>query len=222
LVSHSPELFLRLSGQHVVTRPIKGTRSRHLDPTLDDVARRALLGDQKEQAELLMITDLLRNDLGRICEFGSVAVPELRCLEAHGRVHHAVATVEGRLRSDITHLGALAACFPGGSVTGAPKIRAMEIIDELEPVARGPYTGCAGYLGFNRESQTNILIRTAVMHGSRVVFNTGAGVVADSDPEAEYAETEAKAEVFKQVMTGRDTAAAAEARLAVERTGELR
>lgn len=202
LVSHSPELFLRLSGQHAVTRPIKGTRPRSSDPVRDNVARSDLLQDRKERAELLMITDLLRNDLGRICEFGTIVVPELRCLEAHGRVHHTVATVEGRLRAETTHLGALATCFPGGSVTGAPKIRAMEIIDELEPVARGPYTGCAGYLGFNRESQLNILIRTAVVQGRHAWFNTGAGVVADSDPEAEFTETEAKAEVFRQVMTG--------------------
>lgn len=222
IVSHSPELFLRLSGQHVATRPIKGTRTRMADGAADRRAKEDLLRDPKERAELLMITDLLRNDLGRICEFGSVGVPQLRRLETHGRVHHAVATVEGRLRDDTTHLGALAACFPGGSVTGAPKIRAMEIIDELEPVARGPYTGCAGYLGFNRESQLSILIRTAVAQGHRVWFHTGAGVVADSDPAAEFAETEAKAAVFRQVMTGGDFAVAPGKEKAWSSTVELR
>jgi para-aminobenzoate synthetase component 1 len=147
-----------------------------------------------------MITDLLRNDLGRVCDFGSVRVPELVRLERFAHVQHLVSTVEGRLRNDVTHLGALHAAFPGGSITGAPKIRAMEIIDELEPVARGPYTGCLGYLGFNRESQLNILIRTAICQAGQVHFNVGAGIVADSIPEAEYAETLAKARGFFEAL----------------------
>lgn len=200
LVSHSPELFLKMSGQHVVTRPIKGTRARASQDHTDSRRRNDLARNAKERAELLMITDLMRNDLGRICEFGSMHVPVLRQIETHGAVHHAVATVEGRLRSEVSHVAALAACFPGGSVTGAPKIRALEIIDELEPVARGPYTGCGGYLGFNRESQLNILIRTAVSTARRVWFHSGAGIVADSDPVAEFAETEAKAAAFRSAV----------------------
>ena len=143
-----------------------------------------------------MITDLLRNDLGKVCEFGSVQVPDLVRLERYPQVQHLVSTVEGCLRPGLTHLSALAACFPGGSITGAPKIRAMEIIDELEPVARGPYTGGLGYLGFNRESQLSIVIRAAVCREHKAYFHVGAGIVADSVPAAEYDETLAKARGF--------------------------
>jgi anthranilate/para-aminobenzoate synthase component I len=149
IASSSPESFLRLSGTHIQTRPIKGTRPRSADPTRDAQLTYELQTSPKEMAELLMITDLLRNDLGRVCEFGSVQVPELARLERYPQVQHLVSTVEGRLRGDVTHFSAFAACFPGGSITGAPKFRAMEIIDELEPVSRGPYTGALGYLGFN-------------------------------------------------------------------------
>jgi para-aminobenzoate synthetase component I len=196
LVSSSPELFLRLSGRHVLTRPIKGTRPRDADPTRDAQLSYELQTSPKEMAELVMITDLLRNDLGRVCEYGSVQVPELVRLERYSQVQHLVSTVEGRLRPEVTHSGALAACFPGGSITGAPKIRAMEIIDELEPVARGPYTGCLGYLGFNQESQLSIVIRTAIRTDAATYFHVGAGIVADSIPEAEYEETLAKAAGF--------------------------
>ncbi len=199
IASVSPELFLRLSGDAVVTRPIKGTRPRHADPTLDAQLSYELQTSPKEHAELLMITDLLRNDLERVCEYGSVQVPDLMRLERFAQVQHLVSTVQGRLRPGLTHLAALEACFPGGSVTGAPKIRAMEIIDELEPVARGPYTGCAGYLGFNRESQLSILIRTAVLRDGWAQYQAGAGMVADSDPMAEYEETLAKARAFLEV-----------------------
>jgi anthranilate/para-aminobenzoate synthase component I len=147
-------------------------------------------------AELVMITDLLRNDLGKVCEYGSVQVPELVRLERFPQVQHLVSTVTGRLRPEQTHFSAFAACFPGGSVTGAPKIRAMEIIDELEPVTRGPYTGAIGYLGFNRESQLNIAIRTAVCRAGEIHFHVGAGIVHDSVAEAEYDETMAKAGGF--------------------------
>jgi para-aminobenzoate synthetase component 1 len=193
LASSSPELFLRLSGSHLRTRPIKGTRPRDADPTRDAQLTYELQTSPKEMAELVMITDLLRNDLGRVCEFGSVHVPELVRLERFAHVQHLVSTVEGRLRPEISHFAAFAACFPGGSVTGAPKFRAMEIIDELEPVVRGPYTGALGYLGFNRESQLSIVIRTAVCTAKQVHFAVGAGIVADSDPVAEYEETLAKA-----------------------------
>lgn len=193
VASSSPELFLRLSGRHLTTRPIKGTRPRSPDPIRDAQLGWELQRSPKENAELLMITDLLRNDVGRISEYGSVRVPDLMRLERFAQVQHLVSTVEGRLRSELTHLDALAACFPGGSVTGAPKIRAMEIIDELEPVARGPYCGCHGYLGFNEESQLSITIRTAVLRDGRAWVHTGAGIVADSNPADEFEETEAKA-----------------------------
>ena len=196
LASSSPEMFLRLSGAHIQTRPIKGTRPRSADPTRDAQLTYELQTSAKEMAELVMITDLLRNDLGRVCEYGTVQVPELVRLERYPQVQHLVSTVEGRLRGDVTHFSAFARCFPGGSITGAPKIRAMDIIDELEPVTRGPYTGCLGYLGFNRESHLNIVIRTAVCKGGRIYFHAGAGVVADSSPEAEYDETLAKAAGF--------------------------
>ena len=196
IASSSPELFLRLSGSHIQTRPIKGTRPRAADPTRDAQLAYELQTSPKELAELVMITDLLRNDLGKVCEFGSVQTPELARLERFAQVQHLVSTVEGRLRAGVTHLAALAACFPGGSITGAPKFRAMEIINELEPVARGPYCGCHGYLGFNRESQLSITIRTAVCKNGFAHFNVGAGIVADSNPGAEYEETLAKAAGF--------------------------
>jgi len=196
VVSSSPEQFLRLSGSAIITRPIKGTRPRDPDSTRDAQLSYELQTSPKELAELVMITDLLRNDLGKICEFGSVQVPELARLEKFAQVQHLVSTVEGRLRPGITHFAALAACFPGGSITGAPKFRAMEIIDELEPVSRGIYCGAIGYLGFNRESQLSIAIRTAVYAQGNIHFNTGAGIVADSNPAAEYEETQAKARGF--------------------------
>ena len=196
IASSSPEMFLRLSGSGIQTRPIKGTRPRDPDPNRDAQFTYELQTSAKEMAELVMITDLLRNDLGRVCEYGSVQVPDLVRLERFPQVQHLVSTVEGRLRPDVTHFAALAACFPGGSITCAPKIRAMEIIDELEPLARGPYTGCHGYLGFNRESQLAITIRTAVCKPGHAWFHVGAGIVADSVPAAEYDETLAKARGF--------------------------
>ncbi len=196
IASSSPEQFLRMSGSHIQTRPIKGTRPRDADPTRDAQLAYELQTSAKELAELVMITDLLRNDLGKVCEFGSVQVPELAKLEKFAQVQHLVSTIEGRLRNDITHFAAFASCFPGGSITGAPKFRAMEIIDELEPVSRGPYCGAIGYLGFNRESRLSIAIRTAICTAEKIYFNVGAGIVADSSPAAEYEETLAKAAGF--------------------------
>jgi para-aminobenzoate synthetase component I len=196
IASSSPEQFLRMSGSHIITRPIKGTRPRDADPTRDAQLAYELQTNAKELAELVMITDLLRNDLGKVCEFGSVQVPGLAKLEKFAQVQHLVSTVEGRLRKDLTHFAAFASCFPGGSITGAPKFRAMEIIDELEPVSRGPYCGAIGYLGFNRESQLSITIRTALCKDGLAHFNVGAGIVADSNSEAEYEETLAKAAGF--------------------------
>src|ERR1035437_5139922 len=196
IASSSPEQFLRLSGSQIVTRPIKGTRPRDADPTRDAQLAYELQTSAKELAELVMITDLLRNDLGKVCEYGSVQTPDLARLERFAQVQHLVSTVEGRLRAEVTHFAAFAACFPGGSITGAPKFRAMEIIDELELISRGTYCGAIGYLGFNRESQLNIAIRTAICRDGVVHFNVGAGIVADSNPAAEYEETLAKARGF--------------------------
>ena len=175
IASSSPEQFLWMNGSHIVTRPIKGTRPRDVDPTRDAQLAYELQTSAKELAELVMITDLLRNDLGRVCEYGSVQTPDLARLEKFAHVQHLVSTVEGRLRKDVTHFAALASSFPGGSITGAPKFRAMEIIDELEPISRGPYCGCHGYLGFNRESHLSITIRTAICKDGLAHFNVGSG-----------------------------------------------
>lgn len=196
IVSSSPECFLKMSGRHILTRPIKGTRPRHRDLARDEHSAYELLTSAKEISELVMITDLERNDLGQICEFGSVHVSELLKLERFEQVFHLVSTVEGRLRPEISHLDALQACFPGGSITGAPKKRAQEIITELEKRPRGVYTGAIGYFGNggqNGESQFSIAIRTASKTGDVIEFQTGAGIVADSVPEAEYQETLHKA-----------------------------
>jgi len=194
VLSSSPELFLRVESGRVVTRPIKGTRPRG-GTSAEDAARAAeLLASAKDRAELLMIVDLERNDLGRVCDYGSVRVPELAALESFAQVHHLVATVEGRLRGDVTPLEALRAAFPGGSITGAPKIRAMEIIEELEPVRRGIYTGAIGWVDGCGRAEWSIAIRTMVVQGGRVTFHVGGGIVADSDPAAEYRETLAKAQ----------------------------
>nr|WP_246430923.1 anthranilate synthase component I family protein [Prosthecobacter dejongeii] len=194
LLSASPELFLKLSGRTIATHPIKGTRPRFpTDPARDDASARELLASDKERAELLMITDLERNDLGQVCEFGSVKVPDLWRVESFAQVYHLVSTVTGTLRSGISHAAAFRACFPGGSITGAPKKRASEIIAELEPYPRGPYTGAVGYFGFDGESQWNIVIRTAVQKGGEITFHAGSGIVADSIPEKEWEETLHKA-----------------------------
>ena len=193
VISSSPETFLRMSGRYVETRPIKGTRPRFEDEDADQASARELLNSEKESAELIMITDLQRNDLGKVCEFGSVRVADMLALEKLEHVYHLVSTVTGTLREDVDHLDALRQSFPGGSITGAPKKRAMEIIKELEPVERGLYTGAIGYIGFNGESQFNIPIRTLVRDGDELHYNVGAGIVADSDPVEEYEETLHKA-----------------------------
>ena len=207
IASSSPEQFLGMSGSRLVTRPIKGTRPRNPDPARDEQLARELQTSPKELAELVMITDLLRNDLGRVCQFGSVQTPDLARLEKYAQVQHLVSTVEGRLNAQVSHFTAFARCFPGGSITGAPKFRAMEIIDELETVSRGPYCGSIGYLGFNRESQLNIAIRTAICLRGEIHFSVGAGIVADSRPAAEYAETLDKARGFMAALghSGRES-----------------
>jgi len=193
VLSSSPESFLKMSSRWIRTRPIKGTRPRHPEARDDEKSANDLVTSQKEAAELVMITDLERNDLGQICEYGSVSVRELLKLERYEQVFHLVSTVEGRLRAEVDHVTALRACFPGGSITGAPKKRAMEIIAELEPVPRGLYTGAIGWFGFNGESQFNIAIRTVILEDNRAHFHVGAGIVADSVPEMEYEETLHKA-----------------------------
>jgi para-aminobenzoate synthetase component 1 len=193
VVSSSPERFLRVSGRSIETRPIKGTRPRGATPAEDQANAAALLASEKDAAELVMIVDLMRNDLGRICEYGSIRVDDLRRLEPTPRVWHTVATVTGTLRPEVNVARILKAAFPGGSITGAPKVRAMEIIAELEPVRRDVYTGAIGYVGFDGRLDWNIAIRTAVVKDGCAYFHAGGGIVADSSPDAEYGETLAKA-----------------------------
>lgn len=200
VVSASPELFYRTDGDAIVTRPIKGTRPRSADPAEDARLAAELQGSQKDLAELIMIVDLERNDLGRICRFGSVRVHRPAEVESFRDVHHLVATVVGRLRPEVGPVDVLRALFPGGSITGAPKIRAMEIIDELEPGRRSLYTGAIGYLGLDGRSSFNIAIRTMLVEGDRVSYQVGGGIVADSDPEAEYAETLQKGRALRRVL----------------------
>jgi para-aminobenzoate synthetase component 1 len=200
VVSASPEWFYQTRGDRIVTRPIKGTRPRGRDPEDDARLAAELLAAPKDRAELTMIIDLERNDLGRVCRYGTVAVREALRLESFAQVHHLVATVEGRLRPDVGPVDIIRAVFPGGSITGAPKIRAMEIIDELEPTRRGLYTGAIGYLSRGGSSAFNIAIRTILVEGDRASYQVGGGIVADSDPEAEYEETLAKGRALQQVL----------------------
>ena len=194
ILSASPERFLRVHPDgEVETRPIKGTRPRGRTPEEDAALVRDLATSPKDRAENVMIVDLLRNDIGKVCEYGSVRVPRVCEVETFRFVHHLVSEVRGKLRPGLGPLDLLAAAFPGGSVTGAPKVRAMEIIAELEPTARGPYCGCLGWVGFDGAMDTNILIRTFTAGRGWVQFPVGGGVVADSDPAREYEETLHKA-----------------------------
>lgn len=189
VLSASPEEFLHLERGHVRVRPIKGTRPAGVTP--EQTARYAaeLLASEKERAENVMIVDLIRNDVGRVCRIGSVGVPSLFAVEQHPTVLHLVSTVVGELLPSADAVDLLRACFPGGSVTGAPKLRSMEIIEELEPVRRGVYCGAIGYISFGGDMGTSIVIRTLVLTGGQVYLQVGGGVVADSDPLAEYQET---------------------------------
>lgn len=193
LASASPERFLECKHQRVETRPIKGTRPRSGDPKTDKALLEDLKTSQKDRAENVMIVDLLRNDLSRVCEDGSMKVSALCELETFETVHHLVSIISGQLRNDMSPPDLLEACFPGGSISGAPKIRAMEIIAELENNTRGPYTGALGYIGFDGAMDMNILIRTAVIRDKKITFQVGGGIVANSHPEAEYLETLDKA-----------------------------
>lgn len=203
VASASPERFLRLdvSGS-VETRPIKGTRPRGISPEHDAALSQELAGSEKDRAENVMIVDLLRNDLSRVCRAGSVRVPELFALEQHRTVHHLVSTVTGTLKAERDSLDLLAATFPGGSITGAPKVRAMEIIAELEPSRRGVYCGSIGYLSLTGAMDTSIVIRTCVATAGRVYFSVGGGIVADSNPEEEYRETLDKARALVNALAG--------------------
>jgi para-aminobenzoate synthetase component 1 len=198
LVGNSPERFLAVDADgRVETQPIKGTRSRGDTPEADRAAAAALTVSPKDRAEHVMIVDLERNDLGRVCHTGSVEVASLARLVALPTVFHLISTVRGRLRADVGLAALLEATFPGGSITGAPKRRAMQIIDELEPAARGPYTGATGWLGAAGDLDLAIAIRTAVVGGGRLSLSVGGGVVADSTPEGELAETQVKARAFE-------------------------
>jgi para-aminobenzoate synthetase component 1 len=196
VMSFSPERFVRVHDGVVETRPIKGTRPRHADPERDKRLARDLRESAKDRAENLMIVDLLRNDLGKVCAPGSVAVPELFALESFASVHHLVSTVTGNLADGRDSLDLLRACFPGGSITGAPKIRAMEIIDELERYRRGVYCGAIGYVGFDGRMDSNIAIRTATVSRGTLRYWAGGGIVADSNADAEYQESLDKAAGF--------------------------
>jgi para-aminobenzoate synthetase component 1 len=200
VLSASPERFLRLDGRRVETRPIKGTRPRGASPEEDARLRAELVASEKDRAELVMIVDLERNDLGRVCAPGSVEVAEPRTIETYAQVHHGVASVRGTLRADAGPVDLLRATFPGGSITGAPKVRAMEIIEALEPTRRSVYTGAIGWIGFDGRMDLSIAIRTMLVEGTRATFQAGGGIVADSDPAAEYAETLVKAEGMRKAL----------------------
>ncbi len=201
LLSASPERLLQVSDKHIETKPIKGTRPRDLsDPIRDQALADELQASLKDRAENLMIVDLLRNDLGKVCQPGSIRVPDPFALESFATVHHLVSTITGTLADDHDALSLLRACFPGGSITGAPKLRAMEIIEELEPHRRGVYCGSVGYIGFDGNMDTNITIRTLVYSDNKLRFYAGGGIVADSDVDAEFQEIHDKAAALLAVI----------------------
>ncbi len=202
ILSSSPELYLRARGREAITRPIKGTRPRGNTPAEDERLKAELLRSDKDRAELVMIVDLERNDLGRVCDYGTVRVAGFPELESYSRVHHLVATVCGRLNPGRDIFDLLRASFPGGSITGAPKVRAMEIIDELEPHARGPYTGAIGWIGFSGNLELNVAIRIITLKNGMAYFPAGGGIVADSEPELEYQESWNKARALWEALSG--------------------
>ncbi len=200
ILSFSPEEFLSIHDHKIVTRPIKGTRKRVLKEEDDEKVIAELKSSEKDQSELLMIVDLERNDLGKVCEKGSIEVPHLKQVESLNYVHHLVATVQGTLRSEIHPADALRALFPGGSITGAPKKRGMEIIQELEPDPRGVYTGAIGFFDYSSLASFNIPIRTFEITDGKIRYGAGGGIVAESDPLKEYEETLAKAKMFLELF----------------------
>jgi anthranilate synthase component 1 len=193
ILSSSPERLMRINGREVSTRPIAGTRPRLGDAEQQLRDRAELVGHPKERAEHIMLIDLERNDLGRVCEAGSVTVNEYMVTETYAHVHHIVSNVRGTLREDRSPIDALRALFPGGTITGCPKVRCMQIIAELEGAGRGAYTGSLGWLGDDGDADFNILIRTLTMNGRHIELRAGGGIVADSIPERELEETRAKA-----------------------------
>lgn len=200
LMSNSPEMFLRLRNGVLETRPMKGTRPRGHDAATDRELRSDIEQSAKDKAELLMITDLARNDLGKVCRYGSVEVKAMRTIEEYPYVFQATSSVRGLLRKDKDCFDTIRACFPGGSITGCPKIRAMHLIEELEPTRRGPYTGSLGYISFAGDMEFNVLIRTLIHHQGRLYFQVGGGIVADSSPEGEYEETLVKARALRTCL----------------------
>lgn len=202
VLSTSPERLLCLNGDRIQTRPIAGTRPRDADPRRDRELAQELLAHPKERAEHVMLVDLERNDLGRICQPGSVKVVERLQVETYAHVHHIVSAVEGRLRPGVGVAQIVSALFPGGTITGCPKVRCMQIIAELEGEARGPYTGSIGYISRNGRMDFNILIRTALLRDREVLFRAGGGIVADSEPVRELAETRAKAKGLLRALAG--------------------
>jgi len=201
VVSSSPELFLKRKDRLIETRPIKGTRPRGGTPTEDHALRKDLLSSSKEAAELTMVVDLERNDLGRVCEYGSVEVAEHRYVDKLPTLFHTVSTVRGLLRPDVSTVDILRATFPGGSISGCPKIRAIEVIDELEPTRRHVYTGSIGFFGPGGDFTLNIAIRTMVVSQGRAHYQVGGGIVADSNPEREYQETLDKAAAMRKALS---------------------
>ncbi len=201
LIGSSPEMLVRLEDGRAEVRPIAGTRPRGAEPSEDDALARDLLADPKERAEHIMLVDLGRNDLGRVCRYGSVRVPEQMVIERYSHVMHIVSAVEGELRPELDGFDLMAAAFPAGTVSGAPKIRAMEIIAELEQEQRGPYAGAVGYFGYSGNLDTCISIRTIVMQAGVAHVQAGAGIVADSNPAREYHETLSKAQALLEAIT---------------------
>jgi len=200
LIGSSPEMLVRLDKGLAEVRPIAGTRTRGTTPDEDDALARELMADPKERAEHVMLVDLGRNDLGRVCQYGTVSVPDMMFIERYSHVMHIVSNVQGRIRPDQDSLDLLRATFPAGTVSGAPKIRAMEIIAELEGSRRGPYSGAVGYLGYSGNMDTCIAIRSIIMQGDTVHMQAGAGIVADSDPTREYHETLSKAQALMEAV----------------------
>jgi para-aminobenzoate synthetase component 1 len=200
--SNSPERYLLIEDGYIETRPIKGTRPRGRDEGEDRKLAQELAESEKDGAEHVMIVDLERNDLGRVCDYDTVHVPEFKIIESYANVHHMVSTVAGRVHPSRDLVDCITNSFPGGSITGAPKVRAIELIDELETTARGVYCGSIGYIDFTGRVDLNIAIRTAVKHGDKLYFQVGGGIVADSEPEDEYLETITKAQSFVKTLTG--------------------
>jgi len=198
IISSSPERFLKVNNGWVETRPIKGTRPRGKTKSQDNRLKKELFHSIKDNAELAMIVDMERNDLGRVCKYGSVKVTQHKVLETYPTLHHLVATVKGKLDKQYDLVDVIKATFPGGSITGAPKIRAMQIIDELEPTKRNVYTGAIGYIGFDGSMDLSIAIRIIMLNGNKAYYQVGGGIVADSDPASEYEETLTKGKALMQ------------------------